>query len=249
MSDGGLELLVVGSGDAFGSGGRNHAAFLLQGESGRLLLDCGPTTPAALKRLGVRPAEVDAVLISHFHGDHFGGVPFLLLEARYLDARERPLQVGGPPGVEAAVGRLSRALYRTGAADADPRIVRFVDLSPERPARVGPAEVVAFPVIHAEAEACLGLDVRMDGRRIVYSGDTRWFPDLRERVRGADLWIQECTYVDEPGSNHTRLDDLLRHGEEIECGRRLFTHLGPEVLARRSEHPLPWAEDGMRLRL
>lgn len=240
---------MVGCGDAFGSGGRGSAAFLVRGGTGAILLDCGPGAPAGLKRLGVRPASLDAVLISHFHGDHFGGVPFLFLEARYLEARERPLAVAGPPGVEERVTRLCGALYQGGAASPEPGLARFVELRPGTATPVGPAEVEPFAVEHAEGEACLGLAVQMEGRRIVYSGDTRWFPGLGEAARGADLFLWECTNLDEKHGEHTRLVDVLRHRGGIGCRRLLLTHLGPAVLARRGDHDLPWAEDGMRLSL
>ena len=245
-----MVLKVVGCGDAFGSGGRGNAAFLLEGAQGSVLLDCGPATPAALKRMGVRPAGLDAVLISHFHGDHFGGIPFLFLESRYLEPRSRPLQVAGPAGTEAVVSDLARALYRNGAADPDPAQVRFLELADGQPTAVGPAEVRAFPVPHAEGEDCLGLDVRMDGRKVVYSGDTRWFPGLARAARGADLLIWECTSASTTeAAGHTCLEDVLREHAHLDSRRLLLVHLGPEVLALKARHDLPWAEDGMTVPL
>jgi ribonuclease BN (tRNA processing enzyme) len=202
--------------------------------------------------MGVRPAGLDAVLISHFHGDHFGGIPFLFLESRYLEPRNRPLQVAGPVGTEAVVSDLARALYRNGAADPDPAQVRFLELADGQPTTVGPAEVRAFPVPHAEGEDCLGLDVRMDGRKVIYSGDTRWFPGLAKAARGADLLIWECTSAttegDEAGG-HTRLEDVLREHANLDCRRLLLVHMGPGVLEVAPGHDLPWAADGMTVPL
>ena len=98
-----MYLQVIGSGDAFGSGGRNTACFLLGDESGTVLLDCGASSLPALKRCGVRPADIDAVLISHLHGDHFGGLPFFFIDYLYNTPRSRPLPVAGPPGTEERV--------------------------------------------------------------------------------------------------------------------------------------------------
>lgn len=244
-----MYLQVIGSGDAFGSGGRNTACFLLGGESGTVLLDCGASSLPALKRCGVRPADIDAVLISHLHGDHFGGVPFLFLEARYLDPRERPLQVAGPPGVGSRMAELGRALYRAGGAAPEPSIVQFQDLEPGRPCRVGPAVVHPFAVKHVSDETCLGLRVEMGGKTVVYTGDTRWFPGLMEAARDADLFLWECTNTEDEVGGHTRLADVLEHAGRLESRRLLLTHLGPEVLAARDDHDLPWAEDGMRVEL
>lgn len=244
-----MRLRVIGCGDAFGSGGRGSAAFLLEGTGGRLLLDCAPATPAALKRQGLRPAAIDAVAVSHFHGDHFGGLPFFFLESRYLEPRPAPLQVAGPPGVRRIVEDLARALYPGGAARPDPAVTVFTELLPGREASVGPATVRAFEVPHVEGELCLGLEVRMDGRRVVYSGDSRWFPGLGSVAEGADLLIWECTSLEGGGGGHTRLEDVLRERDGLGCRRLLLVHLGPEVLDARGDHDLPWAEDGMTVEL
>ena len=244
-----MYLQVVGCGDAFGSGGRGNACFYLRGESGSLLLDCGPGALAGMRRLGIRPASLDAVLISHFHGDHFGGVPFLFLEGRFQEPRDRPLEVGGPPGVEARVSLLARALYRGGAASPEPSLARFHDLEPDQDHQIGPARVRPFAVRHQEEELCLGLRVTMDGRTVVYTGDTGWYPELAAAAEGADLFIWECTYRDATWGGHTRLSEVLAAREKLDCKRHLLTHMGPDVLQRMEEHDLPWAEDGMRVEL
>ena len=86
------EVQFVGTGDAFGSGGRRQSAILVRVHGHTLLLDCGATTVVGLKELGIDPREIDAVAITHFHGDHVAGLPFLLLD--YVFAGLGPLQCG-----------------------------------------------------------------------------------------------------------------------------------------------------------
>ncbi len=88
----GLTVQFVGAGDAFGSAGRFQACISLRGAATHVLLDCGASSLVALKRLGLDPGSVDVVLVSHLHGDHFGGLPFLVLDAQF-GRRERPLLV------------------------------------------------------------------------------------------------------------------------------------------------------------
>ena len=73
-----MQLRFVGCGDAFGSGGRSNTCFHITGERVNFLIDCGASSLPALQRQAIARDAIDLVLITHFHGDHFGGLPFLL---------------------------------------------------------------------------------------------------------------------------------------------------------------------------
>jgi ribonuclease BN (tRNA processing enzyme) len=102
-----MRLTIVGSGDAFGSGGRFNTCFWVETSKATLMLDCGASSPVALKGRGLEFGRVDAVILSHLHGDHFGGLVFLLLDEQLLQRRTRPLLIAGPPTTRA---RLEAAL-------------------------------------------------------------------------------------------------------------------------------------------
>jgi ribonuclease BN (tRNA processing enzyme) len=101
-----LQVRFVGSGDAFGSGGPFQACILLHapGHSGDVLLDCGASSLIAVKQQRHDPSQIGLVLVSHLHGDHFGGLPFLVLDGQ-LGHRTRPLHVAGPAGWESGCRR------------------------------------------------------------------------------------------------------------------------------------------------
>jgi len=86
----------IGSGDSFASGGRFQTCILVDADGYRFLIDCGATSLVALKRAGIDPGSIDAVLLTHFHGDHCGGVPYLILDGQFTK-RERPLVVAVHP--------------------------------------------------------------------------------------------------------------------------------------------------------
>ena len=76
----GVRVTFLGSGDAFAGGGRFQACLHLAGGADPLLLDCGATTLVALKRADIDPSSVGFVALSHLHGDHFAGLPWLILD-------------------------------------------------------------------------------------------------------------------------------------------------------------------------
>src|SRR5271169_2284786 len=106
-----MKLTVVGSGDAFGSGGRRNTCFFLETAKAALLIDCGASALPALKRQGIEPNRIEAIVLSHLHGDHFGGIPFLLLDGQFLSRRERPLLIAGPPGTRARLDALLEVFF------------------------------------------------------------------------------------------------------------------------------------------
>ena len=106
------DVRFIGTSDPFGAGGRRQSAIFVRGPSGAMLLDCGATTGSGMNDLGIARDEIDAILISHFHGDHFGGVPLFLLAALYEDERTAPLRIAGPVGIQKRVHALAAAMGR-----------------------------------------------------------------------------------------------------------------------------------------
>jgi ribonuclease BN (tRNA processing enzyme) len=94
-----MRLKFLGSGDAFGSGGRLNTCFLVNhGEAG-FLIDCGASAMISIRRFGVDPNQIGVIVLSHLHADHFGGVPFFILDAQLVSRRTRPLIIAGPKGL------------------------------------------------------------------------------------------------------------------------------------------------------
>jgi ribonuclease BN (tRNA processing enzyme) len=243
------EIVFVGTSDAFGAGGRRQTAILVRGAGGGLLLDCGPTTCTGLAQLGIARDAVDAIAISHFHGDHFGGIPLFLLAARYEDQRQKPLRIAGPPGVEGRVRRLAAAMSHDFGGDGWTFPIEFQELAPGARAQVGPTAVRSFPVRHNPDACPCGLEVELAGRRIVYSGDTGWFDELGARARGADLFICECTFYERDYPFHVRWVDLAERRRELDARRLIVTHLGTEMHELRGRLDVETADDGLVVRL
>jgi ribonuclease BN (tRNA processing enzyme) len=243
MSD--LRVTFLGSGDAFSAGGRHQAGYLVHAPEGGFLLDCGATTLMAMKRFGVDVGAIDSIFISHLHGDHFVGIPFLLLEFHYEQGRKRPLRIMGPPGTEERLRALIRATYKEFSGESLPFALEFSEMTPDSPMSCGAVRIEPFRVPHQERETSLGCVVEVAGRRIVYSGDTGWTEELITRSHGADLFICECCYFETRLPFHIDYPRLVENRQRFTAKRMILTHLGREVLARRSEIEMELASDGL----
>jgi ribonuclease BN (tRNA processing enzyme) len=242
-------LTCLGTSDAFGSAGRHCAGYLLDTGQGKILIDAGPGLLTAIKGLGRRTDEIDAVVLSHLHGDHFAGVPFLLLEYSYESPRERPLIVVGPPDTERRVFEAYHALYAETRGQRLPFEVRFTEVGDGSATDVVDARLESFRVPHQETQVSLGYRLRFGGRTVVYSGDTAWTPDLLRQSSGADLFLCECSTFDTKVPRHVRYVEIAANRGSFDCGRLVLTHLGREVRERSAEISEDLANDGLELEL
>jgi ribonuclease BN (tRNA processing enzyme) len=239
-----VQLTVLGSGDAFGADGRLHSAYFVESPEATFVVDCGSTVLHGLKRRGLDPARIDFVLLSHLHGDHFGGVPFLFMDFLFQSRRTRPITIYGPPGTERRVCELFAALYQRQAGDPLPYHVSFVELQPGTTVVQG-VSIETFAVPHVAELTCYGFRIGVGGKSIVYSGDTGWTEELAARARGVDLFICECSTFETRLPIHISYPEIAERAATLGCRRLLLSHLGAEVLQRRAEISLEIAEDGM----
>jgi len=238
-------LRFVGCGDAFGSGGRYNTCFHVTGEKVNFLIDCGASSLPALKRNGISREEIDLVLITHFHGDHFGGLPFLLLDAQFT-RRTRPLVIAGPEGIERRLEQVMEALFENSSKRERRFELRIVELEAEAATSFGAVDVTPFPVVHGDSGGpFLGYRIEVEGRIIAFTGDTEWTDALIPLGRDADLFISECYFYDRAVKNHLNLKTLQAHLAEIRPKRLILTHMGDEMLARLDSIACEAASDGL----
>jgi ribonuclease BN (tRNA processing enzyme) len=242
-----VNVTFLGTGDAFSAAGGFQAGYLVQAAEGTILLDCGASTLTSMKRRGIDAACVDTVILSHLHGDHFAGLPYLFLEYKYEQPRSRPLRIAGPPGTKERVWALYRAAYRELADQPMPFALEFVEMPPSVPAVVGTVRIEPFRVPHQESDISLAVRVLIGGRVVLYSGDTGWNEDLIRHSEGTDLFICECCFFETRLPVHLDYPRIAEHRERFGARRMILTHLGREVHAHRSEIEVELASDGLRL--
>jgi ribonuclease BN (tRNA processing enzyme) len=245
MSD--VSVRFLGSGDAFGSGGRLQTCLYVDSGETRCLLDCGASALIGMRRWALSPLLVDAILVTHLHGDHFGGIPFFLLDAQLVSKRARPLRIAGPTGVERRVRDAQEVLF-PGSSLVEPHFpIDWVELEDGVPTEVGPLTVTPHRVVHESGAPPYALRIACNGRVVAYSGDTEWTDALLRVAQGADLFVCEAYYFEKKIRFHLDYRTLREHLPRLGCKRLVLTHMSEDMLARLPGLDLEAAEDGKRI--
>lgn len=240
-----MQVRFVGCGDAFGSGGRQNTCFHVTGASANFLIDCGASSLPALKRCDIARGDIDLILITHFHGDHFAGLPFFLLDAQF-SRRSRPLIIAGPEGVETKLGEAMEVMFEHSSKTQQKFELSVVALKPGQPMSFGGVSVTPYAVVHgASGGPFLGYRIEAEGRVIAYTADTEWTETLVPLGRSADLFIAEAYTYERDVRNHLSLKALESHLAEIAPKRLILTHMSDDMLSRLDALSHAAAHDGM----
>lgn len=223
-------LRVLGSGDAFNAGGALHSAYLLEGPAKSLLLECGPSILAGMKRAKIDTLSIDSVLISHLHGDHFGGIAFLFLEYAFPRPRYEPLTLVGPPGLEERAVGVHKALYSENIFRKLNFDIEYVEVRPGDTFRLADNEIEAFEVPHSAEPFSLGYRIATpDDQIMLFSGDSAWTDDFIDKSRDVDLFLCECCTLAPETPVHISYEELLAKRDQLGCKKLLLTHLGADM--------------------
>lgn len=240
-----MKLTFVGSGDAFGSGGRFNTCFHVAASKQNFLIDCGATSLVALNQSGIDAAGIRTIFISHLHGDHFGGLPFFLLHAHFVARREQPLTIAGPQGMAERLVEAQEVLF-AGSSGIDWRFeLDVIDLETNARGDVNGVAVTTFEVNHYSGAPSLALRLGCDGRTIAYSGDTQWVDVLPEVADGASLFICECYGRSGPTPYHLDYETLKSKAALFNARRMILTHMNASMLECLDDTEFETAFDGL----
>jgi len=244
-----MKLTVIGSSDAFGSGGRLQTCFHVAWSGGAFLIDCGVTSLTGLFRQDIDLNDISTIFVTHLHGDHFGGLVWWLIHAVHVAERREPLTVVGPAGIEARFKTAAEALF-PGSTTSERRFdLRFRAWQDFERLEEGGVRVTPFVVSHPSGATPYALRFEVDGKVLTFSGDTEWVETLVPAAQGADLFICECFAFAREARYHLNWRTIEANLPRLGAKHVLLTHLGPEALANRDaiRHPLvSLAEDGLR---
>jgi ribonuclease BN (tRNA processing enzyme) len=267
-----LAITVLGSGSPLPHRSRASSSYLVWlDDRPSLLVDAGGGTVERLGRLGVDLTDLDAVLLTHLHIDHSGGLAPVVFGA-WMQGRSRPLALAGPAGregtapgcrrfVDLLFGEEGAWAYLGGwdgfgldVTEIDPDVAR----SPRPIDLPGPAAVSAVGVSHGGMPA-VAFRIDHGGRSVAFSGDIDGgSASLVDLARGVDVLVHDQSLPGregEHGDNHPPPDETGANAASAGAGHLVLSHLMPpaeeampailDAVGSRFDGPVTVAEDLM----
>jgi ribonuclease BN (tRNA processing enzyme) len=239
-----VKLTVIGCSPAWPNPAGAQSGYLIEG-SARLLLDCGPGVLARLREREGWPL-VDAVVITHFHLDHWGDLIPWIFGAAFGPGREAPRpQLWLPPG---GAGTLRAFGQQLAFAFAIERAFDVDEYAEGVPFTAAGFEVTPVRLAHYD-QLTFGLRVGDSQHTIAYSGDSAPTPKLAELARDADLMLCEATLAQSENGDargHLTADEAIEAFRESGARRLIVIHR-PDELPLDPE--IERAYDGLELTL
>ncbi|MGI9521479.1 MAG: MBL fold metallo-hydrolase [Hyphomicrobiaceae bacterium] len=242
-----VSVTFVGTGDAFGSGGRFNTCIIVDAPGIRFAIDFGASSLIALNRLGIEHNSIDLILLTHIHGDHCAGVPAMIMDAMLGAKRQKALTIAGPVDARSRLDEVAEAFFPGMYAMSPKFEVTTIEMQTLERHIIGGIQVTTYPAIHTVQTNPTSMRIEVAGRTIAYTGDSAWTKHIPTLAHDADLFITECYFYSKPVPFHMNYVDIEAHRDELKPKRMILTHMGPEMLARQNDVPEECAHDGLKV--
>ena len=216
-----MEIHFIGVGEACDSQNGNTSIHVHASNNTTLLCDCGFSAAHTFFSFYNDPDQLDMVWISHFHGDHFFGIPLLLLRLFEMK-RSKPLLIIGQHGIEKKMldtMDLAFPRFRSKLCYE----VRFQEIEPETVHEISGLKLESVQTLHSQRN--LGLLVSDGKNKLYYSGDGRPTEGVAELVRDCDLAVHEAFRLDEEIHHHGSITGCLKLAKSSNIKKMALVHL------------------------
>lgn len=219
-----MRIKFIGVGEAFDEDLSNTSIWVRGGgDAGRssILLDCGFTAPPSFWKSCPDPDDLDAIWISHFHGDHFFGLPALLTRFQEM-GRTKPLLIVGQQSVEMVVRQAVELAYPS-ILNKFTYDVRFLEVEP---GKMGEAAGAAWQsAVNGHGQRCLAVRIESGGKSVFYSGDGQATDESFKIAKGADLVIHEAFRLDTDMAGHGAAKNCIDFARGAEARSLALVHI------------------------
>jgi len=204
-----VSLQFLGCGDAFGSGGKFNTCFLVQSDDYQFLIDCGASALISMKKYGVNPENIESIILSHLHGDHFGGLPFLIRESQIVAERQLPLIIIGPTGTRERLLKALEVFFPGSTENSESFDFEILEYTSFKEETFDGIKLLTYPAIHSKGTNPHSLKIEFNDKIIAYSGDGEWNENILKISNQADLFICECYAMEPKKKNHMNYHKLI----------------------------------------
>lgn len=200
---------------------RRNLSILVEENNRSHLLDCGFNSANGYLSRFADSTSLDSLWVSHFHGDHFFGIPHLILHF-YMQQRTKPLTVISGMGGEDIILQAIKLAYPE-LSKKLPFSIDFVELTSGSSSKINGLAWQCAPVTHSQSS--FGLQLSNANHSLYYSGDGRATEQSRALMRGCNLVIHEA-YSLEPGDpNHFSVAECYELKESLKIDKLAIVHL------------------------
>lgn len=239
-----MTVQFLGSGDAFGSGGRLQPCILVKTAKTQFLVDCGTTCMISMRRYGINPNDISMIVLSHLHGDHFCGIPFFIIDAQVVSKRTAPLKIVGPIGTKKRVKESMEVDFPGSTKVERKHAIEFVEIEAGKDYLLNGVKISAQLGSHPSGADSLITRYQVDNTVLAYTGDTEWTDNLLLAAKDADLLISECYYYSKKVKNHLDFQVLQEKKDQLGAKRIVLTHMSADMLANLEAIDWEYADDG-----
>lgn len=204
-----MKIKVIGSGSMWGVD--NSASYMIDDD---ILVDMPNGCCKALKRIGIPVNNIVNVLITHFHGDHFGDIPFYFLEKLYIDGNKKMNFYCDKKGNNKIVS-INNLMFPSTLDKLEDKVeLKYIN---EESFKINNYYITKYLVQHGNLNPAYGYVFEFDNKRVGFTGDSSLCSNIEKMASICDALICDCNNV--IGNNtHLGINDLeILHSKFPSC--------------------------------